>query len=103
MLYVVTGPAGTLAFAPVDHLADIATVLSHEPKMLTLDVLHGLKDRKPVEYGNWSPQTLKGVLDDAGHGTYKTNGGKMHVSLDRIMEAISSRSDNLDDEEGTED
>ncbi|MEV7976227.1 zonular occludens toxin domain-containing protein [Streptomyces sp. NPDC086519] len=102
-LYDGTGvPAGP-AFEPVDHLADIAAVLGHEPKMLTLDVLHGLKDRNPVEYGNWSPRDLKAVLDDVGHGDYKTNGGKMHVSLDRIMEAISARGDDLDDEGGTED
>ncbi|MFJ9903916.1 cell division protein FtsK [Streptomyces sp. NPDC101152] len=98
-----TSPMDTPTFAPVDHLADIAAVLGHEPKMLTLDVLHGLKDRNPIEYGSWSPRDLKAVLDDAGHGEYKTNGGKMHVSLDRIMEAISARGDDLDDEGGTED
>ncbi|MDX3458423.1 cell division protein FtsK [Streptomyces sp. ME02-8801-2C] len=96
------GPADAPAFAPVDHLADIAAVLGHETKMLTLDVLHGLKDRNPVEYGSWSPRDLKAVLDDAGHGEYKTNGGKMHVGLDRILDAIAARDDVLDDEGGTE-
>ncbi|MGW3663715.1 cell division protein FtsK [Streptomyces sp. NPDC005141] len=91
------------AFVPVDHLADIAAVLGHDPRMLTLDVLHGLKDRNPVEYGNWSPRDLKRVLDDAGHGEYKTNGGKMHVSLDRILDAIAARDDDIDDEGGAED
>ncbi|WP_107487976.1 FtsK/SpoIIIE domain-containing protein [Streptomyces sp. LUP47B] len=89
-------------FAPVDHLADIAAVLGHETKMLTLDVLHGLKDRNPVEYGSWSPRDLKAVLDGAGHGEYKTNGGKMHVSLDRILDAIAARDDDVDDEGDTE-
>ncbi|WP_405474796.1 cell division protein FtsK [Streptomyces canus] len=89
-------------FAPVDHLADIAAVLGHETKMLTLDVLHGLKDRNPVEYGSWSPRDLKAVLDGAGHGEYKTNGGKMHVSLDRILDAIAARDDVVDDEGDTE-
>ncbi|MFF1658052.1 cell division protein FtsK [Streptomyces sp. NPDC058255] len=100
------GPADTApAFVPVDHLADIAAVLGHETKMLTLDVLHGLKDRNPVEYGNWSPRDLKRVLDDAGHGEYKTGGGKMHVSLDRVLEAIAGRDEDepADDEGGTED
>ncbi|MFE2466251.1 cell division protein FtsK [Streptomyces mirabilis] len=92
-LYKGTGPVDAPAFAPVDHLADIAAVLGHETKMLTLDVLHGLKDRNPVEYGNWSPRDLKRVLDDAGHGEYKTNGGKMHVGLDRILDAIAARDD----------
>ncbi|MDX3581998.1 zonular occludens toxin domain-containing protein [Streptomyces europaeiscabiei] len=90
------------AFEPVDHLGDIAAVLGHETKMLTLDVLHGLKDRNPVEYGSWSPRDLKAVLDAAGHGDYKTNGGKMHVSLDRILDAIAAREDDLDDEGGDE-
>jgi S-DNA-T family DNA segregation ATPase FtsK/SpoIIIE len=96
-------PADAPAFVPVDHLADIAAVLGHETKMLTLDVLHGLKDRNPVEYGSWSPRDLKAVLDDAGHGEYKTNGGKMHVSLDRILDAIAARDDDIDDEGGAED
>lgn len=94
-------------FDVADPLTDIAAVLGHEPRMLTLDVLHGLKDRNPVEYGSWSPQDLKRVLDDAGHGTYKTNGGKMHVALDRILDAIAARDDDTlddeDDEGGVED
>jgi S-DNA-T family DNA segregation ATPase FtsK/SpoIIIE len=102
-LYEGTGPADAPTFDVADPLADIAAVLGHETRMLTLDVLHGLKDRNPVEYGSWSPRDLKAVLDDAGHGEYKT-GGKMHVSLDRVLEAIAGRDeDDLDDEGGTED
>ncbi|MGR3870964.1 cell division protein FtsK [Streptomyces graminifolii] len=95
------GAPAAPAFAPVDHLADIATVLGHEPKMLTLDMLHGLKDLNPIEYGSWSPRDLKAVLDAAGHGEYKTNGGKMHVALDRILDAIAAR-DDVDYEGGDE-
>lgn len=102
-LYEGTAPADAPAFDVVDPLADIAAVLGHETKMLTLDVLHGLKDRNPVAYGDWSPRDLKRVLDDAGHGDYKTNGGKMHVGLDRILDAIAARDDDLDDEGGGED
>ncbi|MER7927054.1 cell division protein FtsK [Streptomyces sp. NPDC096057] len=87
------------AFVPADPLADIAAVLGHETKMLTLDVLHGLKDRNPIEYGSWSPRDLKAVLDDAGHGEYKT-GGKMHVALDRILDAIAARDEDDPDDEG---
>lgn len=90
------------AFAPVDHLADIAKVLGHEPKLLTQDVLRGLQDLNAAEYGSWSFRDLKRVLDEAGHGDYKT-GGKMHVSLDRVLEAIAARDeDDADDEGGTE-
>lgn len=91
------------AFAPVDYLSDIAAVLGHEPKLLTMDVLHGLQDRNPTEYGSWTFRNLRSVLDDAGHGEYKTNGGRQHVSLDRILEAIAGRDDEDPDEGGTED
>jgi S-DNA-T family DNA segregation ATPase FtsK/SpoIIIE len=102
-LYDGTGPADAPAFDVADPLADIAAVLGHETKMRTQDVLHGLQDRNPVVYGSWSFRDLKAVLDDAGHGEYKTNGGKMHVSLDRILDAIAARDDVVDDEGGAED
>jgi S-DNA-T family DNA segregation ATPase FtsK/SpoIIIE len=90
-------------FAPVDHLADIAAVLGHETKMLTQDVLRGLADRNLAEYDGWTFRDLRRVLDEAGHGEYKT-GGRQHVSLDRILEAIAARDeDDVDDEGGTED
>jgi len=102
-LYEGTGPVDTPTFDVADPLTDIAAVLGHETKMLTLDMLHGLKDRNPVEYGSWSPRDLKAVLDEAGHGEYKT-GGKMHVALDRILDAIAARDeDDPDDEGGAED
>ncbi|MFC9637152.1 zonular occludens toxin domain-containing protein [Streptomyces mirabilis] len=85
-------------FDVADPLADIAAVLGHEPKMRTQDVLHGLQDRNPGAYGSWSFRDLKSVLDDAGHGVYKTDGGKMHVSLDRILEAIAAREDDPEDD-----
>jgi S-DNA-T family DNA segregation ATPase FtsK/SpoIIIE len=94
------------AFAPADHLADIAAVLGREPRVRTQDVLHRLVDHNPAEYDGWTFRDLKAVLDDAGHGDYKT-GGKMHVSLDRILDAIAARDDDLDDdlddEGGTDD
>ncbi|MEV8546249.1 zonular occludens toxin domain-containing protein [Streptomyces sp. NPDC051572] len=90
-------------FDVADPLTDIAAVLGHEPRMRTQEVLHGLQERNPVAYGGWSFRDLKGVLDDAGHGEYKTNGGKMHVSLDRVLDAIAARDEDDDDEGGTED
>lgn len=102
-LYEGTGPVDAPTFDVADPLADIAAVLGHETKMLTQDVLRGLADNNPTEYGSWSFRDLKRVLDDAGHGEYKT-GGKMHVSLDRILDAIAERNeDDEDDEGGTED
>ncbi|QKZ22064.1 cell division protein FtsK [Streptomyces chartreusis] len=97
----VTPAPAAPTFEPVDHLADIAAVLGHEPRMLTQDMLHGLKDRNPIAYGSWTFRDLKRVLDDAGHGDYKT-GGKMHVSLDRILEAIAGRDEDDDLDEGVD-
>ncbi|WOX09175.1 cell division protein FtsK [Streptomyces sp. N50] len=101
-LYEGIGPADVPTFEVPDPLADIATVLGHAPRMRTHDVLRGLQDRNPVAYGSWSFRDLKSVLDDAGHGVYKTDGGKMHVSLDRILDAIAARDDDIDDEGGDE-
>jgi S-DNA-T family DNA segregation ATPase FtsK/SpoIIIE len=90
-------------FTPADPLTDIATVLGHETKMLTQHVLSGLQDLNPAEYGAWTFRDLRRVLDEAGHGEYKT-GGRQHVALDRILDALAARAeDDLDDEGGTED
>ncbi|MEU9173037.1 hypothetical protein AB0D34_35590 [Streptomyces sp. NPDC048420] len=90
-------------FTPADPLTDIATVLGHEPKMLTQHVLSGLQDLNPAEYGAWTFRDLRRVLDEAGHGEYKT-GGRQHVALDRILDALAARAeDDLDDEGGSED
>lgn len=94
-------------FTPADPLADIAKVLGHETKMLTQDVLRGLQDLNPTEYGSWTFRNLRSALDDAGHGEFKTGGGRQHVSLDRILDAIAARDDDApdgeDDEGGSED
>ncbi|MGW6905681.1 cell division protein FtsK [Streptomyces sp. NPDC054940] len=102
-LYEGTGPADALVFDVVDPLTDIAAVLGHEPKMLTQDVLRGLQDINPAAYDGWTFRNLRSVLDDAGHGEYKTNGGRQHVSLDRILDAIAARDDDDPDEGGAED
>ncbi|WP_330347510.1 zonular occludens toxin domain-containing protein [Streptomyces sp. NBC_00582] len=101
-VYEGTGPVDAPAFEPADELADIAAVLGHEPKMLTQDVLRGLAERNPGAYGDWTFRDLRRVLDDAGHGEYKTGGGRQHVSLDRILDAIAARDDDTDDEGGNE-
>lgn len=92
----------TPVFEPADPLADIAGVLGHETKMLTQDVLRRLAEHNPGAYGEWTFRDLRRVLDDAGHGEYKTNGGRQHVSLDRILDAIAARDEDDEDEGGTE-
>jgi DNA segregation ATPase FtsK/SpoIIIE, S-DNA-T family len=101
-LYEGTGPMDAPAFEVVDPLTDIAAVLGHETRMLTQDVLRGLQDRNPTAYGSWTFRNLRSVLDDAGHGEYKTGGGRQHVSLDRILDAIAARDDDDLDEGGAE-
>jgi S-DNA-T family DNA segregation ATPase FtsK/SpoIIIE len=90
-------------FVPADPLTDIAAVLGHETKMLTQDVLRGLQDLNPTEYDAWTFRDLRRVLDEAGHGEYKT-GGRQHVALDRILDALAARAeDDIDDQGGAED
>ncbi|MDX2521362.1 FtsK/SpoIIIE domain-containing protein [Streptomyces stelliscabiei] len=95
-LYEGTAAPEVPAYAPADHLADILAVLGHETKARTQDVLRRLADHNPGEYDGWSFRDLKRVLDDAGHGEYKT-GGVMHVSRQRIAEAIADREDTPQD------
>jgi S-DNA-T family DNA segregation ATPase FtsK/SpoIIIE len=101
-LYEGTGPADVPAFQPADRLADIRTVLGSETRMLTQDVLHRLQDLNPTEYGSWTFRDLRRVLDEAGHGEYKTGGGRQHVSLARILQAIEARDDDAQDDEDDE-
>ena len=74
-----------------DPLADILTVLGEAPRMRTQDVLRRLADHNPAEYDDWSFGHLRRVLDEAGHGEYKTDGGRQHVSRQRILDAIADR------------
>jgi S-DNA-T family DNA segregation ATPase FtsK/SpoIIIE len=83
--------AAVAAGEPVDHLADIADVLGDQPRMRTQVVLQRLADRNPAEYGEWTHSDLKRLLDDVGHGDYKTDGGRMHVSRERLLEALAAR------------
>lgn len=87
------------AFEPVDHLADILAVIGLETKLRTQDVIHRLRDHNPAEYDGWTFRDLARVLDDCGHGEYKT-GGVMHVSRQRIIDAIADRAtDAAEDDE----
>ncbi|MEU0786306.1 FtsK/SpoIIIE domain-containing protein [Streptomyces sp. NPDC006173] len=97
-LYEGTAAPDAPAFESADHLADILTVLGQQPRMRTQDVLHRLIDLNPREYDGWSPRDLKSVLSDCGHGEYKTNGGVMHVSRQRIVDAIGDRDEQQDDD-----
>lgn len=80
--------------APVkqaDHLADIAAVVGHEPRVRTKEVLHRLEERNPSEYREWTFQDLTDVLEACGAEPYKSD-GVMVVSRDRVREALEERS-----------
>jgi DNA segregation ATPase FtsK/SpoIIIE, S-DNA-T family len=91
------GPADEPVVAVADPLADVAAVLGQEKRMLTSDVLARLKRRNSAEYGAWTPQKLNALLDEAGHGRYKSD-GRMYVSLQRVMDALSERDEGGTDE-----
>jgi S-DNA-T family DNA segregation ATPase FtsK/SpoIIIE len=97
-LYEGTGPVDGPAFEPLDPLADVASVLGDEPRMLVQEVLHRLAERRPDAYREWSPADLKKALEPFDAEQYKS-GGRMVVSRDRVQEAILAR---LDDEGDTD-
>ncbi|MGW5273626.1 ATP-binding protein [Streptomyces sp. NPDC004044] len=74
----------------VDHLADIAAVLSDATRMRTQEVLQLLAQRNQVEYRAWTFQNLKAVLQPLGAEPYKSD-GVMTVSRDRVLEALGER------------
>ncbi|MFI0826151.1 FtsK/SpoIIIE domain-containing protein [Streptomyces roseolus] len=73
-----------------DALADIATVLGDNPRVLTADVLKRLTTLSPAAYGAWTPGDLKRVLEDAGAEPYKSD-GRMVVGRDRVARALTNR------------
>ncbi|HEX6405146.1 MAG TPA: FtsK/SpoIIIE domain-containing protein [Pseudonocardiaceae bacterium] len=88
---------------PVDHLADIATVLDGQRRMLTRVVLTGLAELNPGEYEGWTFTDLKAAL--AGHGVEPVKSdGVMVIRADDITTALTQRSNNThnegDDEQG---
>lgn len=73
-----------------DALADIATAIGDEPKMLTQDVLKRLTTLAPGAYNAWTNGDLKRVLEDAGAEPKKSN-GRMVVHRDHVHHALANR------------
>ncbi|MGW1001333.1 ATP-binding protein [Streptomyces sp. NPDC002520] len=78
-----------------DALADIASVLGTDARVLTQEVLKRLAVLAPDVYGEWSFIDLKRVLDGTGAEPYKSE-GRMVVGRDRLARAIADR-----DEQGS--
>lgn len=84
-----------------DLLDDIAGVIGSQPKMLTLDVVAGLKKLAPTYYKKLSQAALSDGLKRAGAPTQKTDGGRMFVVRERVHTAIGHRIE--DETDGFED
>jgi S-DNA-T family DNA segregation ATPase FtsK/SpoIIIE len=77
----------------VDHLADIADAIGGQGKMRTQEVLQHLAEANPRIYREWTFASLTAVLDGTGAEPYKTS-GIMHISRDRVLQALAARDEN---------
>ncbi|MFF1475632.1 FtsK/SpoIIIE domain-containing protein [Streptomyces mirabilis] len=73
-----------------DPLADIASVVGTDTRVLTQDVLKRLAVLAPDTYGKWSFIDLKRVLDGTGAEPYKSD-GRMVIGRDRVARALANR------------
>ncbi|MFC9632080.1 FtsK/SpoIIIE domain-containing protein [Streptomyces mirabilis] len=73
-----------------DPLADIASVVGTDTRVLTQDVLKRLAVLAPDPYGKWSFIDLKRVLDGTGAEPYKSD-GRMVIGRDRLARALADR------------
>ncbi|PWI41269.1 cell division protein FtsK [Streptomyces sp. ICBB 8177] len=78
---------------PVDHLADIATVIGEQDKMRSTEVLSGLMALNPREYRGWTFSNLTAVLEAVGAEPRKV-GGIMTVRRARVLDGIQERDSN---------
>jgi S-DNA-T family DNA segregation ATPase FtsK/SpoIIIE len=96
----VTAAPAVPADEQVDPLADIAAILADKPRMLTQEVIQRLIERNPSHYQGWTFRNLRQLLSDVGHGEYKTDGGRQHVSASRIREALAERANDTAEGDG---
>ncbi|MGW7548944.1 FtsK/SpoIIIE domain-containing protein [Streptomyces sp. NPDC054770] len=73
-----------------DALADIASVVGTDARVLTQDVLKRLAVLDADTYGKWSFIDLKRVLDGTGTEPYKSD-GRMVIGRDRLARALADR------------
>lgn len=84
----------------VDQLADVAEVMRGEDLVRSEEVVHRLKTLRPSYYAQWTTTELKAALTPHGAEPRKANGGRMHVDLGRVRDAIERR-ENEPQGEGT--
>ncbi|TKG68498.1 hypothetical protein FCN18_21530 [Prauserella endophytica] len=76
--------------APVDHLADVATVMRDERRVPTRVVLARLAEHNAAEYERWTFSDLKAILGESGFGPRKS-GGVQVVRAEDVREALTRR------------
>jgi DNA segregation ATPase FtsK/SpoIIIE, S-DNA-T family len=82
-----------------DVLADVAEVLGADERVRTEEVVHRLKSHAPGFYATWTTSELTAALRDTLAAPYKTDGGRMHVGLSRVREALEERENEPTDTE----
>ncbi len=90
-----TGNSGE-APEPVDHLADIHTVLRGEPRVRTQIVLQRLVEHNPGEYANWTFQHLAEALAAHDLAARKSDGVMVIRAVD-IARTFTDRDDDGDE------
>ena len=93
-----TAPEATPPAAERDLLTDIAAVLAGHQRMRTQEVLGRLTERHRPTYGRWTFTDLHDALPDSAK-PYKTR-GVMQVSTQRVLDALTERDDEADEDEG---
>lgn len=78
-----------------DPLADLATVLDGRKLVPQDEVLH-LLSALAATYRTWTPADLRAALPDSAQ-PYKTRNGSMHVSEQRVNDALADRSNTESD------
>ena len=81
--------------APVDQLADIATVLGQARRVLTRVVLSRLAELNPAEYEGWTFTDLKAALSVYGVEPVKSD-GLMVIRAEDITTALTDRDEDTD-------
>jgi S-DNA-T family DNA segregation ATPase FtsK/SpoIIIE len=76
--------------APIDHLADINTVMRGERRVRTHVVLSRLAEHNPAEYEGWTPTDLTAALTEHGIRPSKSH-GVMVIRAEDITDALTNR------------
>ncbi len=85
-------PRAEVESAPIDRLADIATVMRNERRVPTRVVLARLAEHNAGEYEGWTFSDLKAVLAEHGFEPRKSGGVRV-VRAEDVETALNARGD----------